>query len=72
MSLPHEITAEDVLATPVDHLWASSTGGSRGYKRFYIVTDPKTGTVSWAVDTKAAGRTSFTDVHKAVEAYNAA
>jgi hypothetical protein len=71
-SLPHTIEVEDVVARPVDHLWASSTGGTRGYKRFFIVSDPKSGTVSWAIETKDDGRLEFADVHEAVAAYNEA
>lgn len=71
-SLPHTIQIEDVLAKPVEHLFASSTGGSRGYKRFYIVADAKSGSVSYAIETKAGGRQEFADGNEAVEAYNEA
>jgi hypothetical protein len=70
--LPHTIEVEDVVAKPVEHLWASSTGGARGYKRFFIVTDQKSGTISWAIETKADGRREFAVVNEAVAAYNEA
>lgn len=68
MPKPHTFDVEDLLSAPIDHLWASSTGRG-GFKRFFIVSDMRSGTVSWAVETPS-GRTPFTDVHEAVQAYN--